>query len=408
MSTAKKFLSSKYYSHYIPAILFIASIIYLALKSILLQEGTIDFQFIWLAGYMWNNDMNPYSAEFKALGHQLFVGGNEPEYWFYPPNWWIIAKASAVFEYETAGTIWRTFSTLLIIFGSVLTIKTYNTHFARISNLRASIFLFFISFMYGTPICLLLGQTSALIYFGIVCFITAYLNNNRKLMVISVFLLMLKPHIGILACAFLLSSTAWFSSLAWATAITILFSLPAISLSGIESFLHEYFSQIKHHEAHPFNTAYATTGLRNLFNSFFNIKTSVIAMTGIAFISSIILGWYTHRFKYSLNKSSKKTVSLSLLITFIAFFVPLHQYDLLVIAPIIILSAGFNKSYQAGIFIIFLTIFRANNLVSLVDISMVYNNTNFADNALVSIALFCLLALLMQYAISFKRKVANE
>lgn len=385
----------------ISLVLVILAIAYIAMKSIFLDADTVDFQFIWLAGHMWLNDLNPYSEEFKNLGHQLFVGTNQPEFWFYPPNWWIVSELSALVPYNISGKLWRVFSALLILLGSALVIKNYYPNKSAIQPLRASIFIFYVCVMFGTAIALSLGQTSAIIYFGVACFISSYLNGNKALMVVAITIVMLKPHIGIIICAFLLTSPKWIPSIVWAAAISILISIPALRLAGLESFISQFLGQLHSHGLHPFNTPAATTGLRNLLSAFIGWETSVVSLTVVGFFSSFLLGLSSHHLqpKAGLEKDNK-ALSLCILLSLIVFFIPLHNYDLMIIAPIIILISRLHQRLQIAIAVMLLMFFRTNNLTELTGL---FSDKEFSGNYLISITSLILLVTLVLVQSAEKR-----
>ena len=124
--------------------------------KILGAGDTIDFKYIWLAGELWSEGVNPYTEVYVARGEEAFVGLNPPTFWVYPPNWWPIATGSAVLSYETAGLLWRILSVVCLFLGCFVITKS-------LPNLPFWVHIAFwgvAATMSATAITLSLGQTS--------------------------------------------------------------------------------------------------------------------------------------------------------------------------------------------------------------------------------------------------------
>ena len=221
----------------ISGLMVLVGLSYLLTKSVLLLAPTDDYQFIWLAGTMWNDGLDPYSEEYGRLGIALFEGVYPPKVWFYPPSWWPIATLTALTSFETGIVIWRGTSALCLIVGVHIVLRAYGRFVAPVSVLRAAAFFAFACIMSATPMALWIGQTSFLSFLGAALFISAYLGDRRVLMICALFLLMLKPQIGLPFCFFLLARRAWWPSLVAGAVVSVLASMPALAISGLGSFL---------------------------------------------------------------------------------------------------------------------------------------------------------------------------
>lgn len=342
------------------AIILLVGLGYLIRKSVLFSDPTVDYQFIWLAGEMWSMGLNPYSDTYFSLGQEWFASTvHPPKVWFYPPNWWPVARLVALTSFETGIVLWRGLSAICLVAGILVVAGFYRSHVAKPDATRVNITLAFVCLMSATPIALSLGQTTFLSFLGLSLFLAAYLAGNGFVMAVGLFLLMMKPQIGLPFCLFLLAGQRWFPTLAGAAVLSILAALPAFFYVGLGEFLGTYVDQFSYHNDMAPNHPREMTGLRNLGHDLFAARLSTLPLTllasGIAFFLGIVPS----------TSGAHRAVKLCLLLSMIVLVVPLHTYDMIVLAPLILLVAPMRLAAQVVIFAGLFLIFRANNLAEL-------------------------------------------
>ena len=97
------------------------------LLSLYYVSGTTgyDFRYIWLAGYIWSNGEDPYSASFRSTSAMLPWNGHAPEVWLYPPNWWPLSSLLALSVLMTANLLWNIGNILLCLAASFLIVSSF-------------------------------------------------------------------------------------------------------------------------------------------------------------------------------------------------------------------------------------------------------------------------------------------
>ena len=205
----------------------LAGIFYLLWKTIALRGQDLSFRYLWFAGSLWLDGINPYGSQYQEIGHKLFASFNGQPF-YYPPNWWPISTFMGKFEYQTAMEIWRTFNMLVIISSTFL----LNSALKRVNiNILPAYLIFYtgiVSFMQATVISLSTGQTSILMYLGVCLVIYAALTGKHIILAIGFAIVLLKPQIGVPLMIAFLPFRKHHLSIFYASVITFLFSLPAL------------------------------------------------------------------------------------------------------------------------------------------------------------------------------------
>jgi hypothetical protein len=331
---------------------------YLLMKAVFDRSDTVDFKYIWLAGDFWRSGLNPYGPDYVAAGERIFVGSNRPPFWPYPPNWWPIATATALWPYGISLRIWRVFSAFCLIGGSAILIRAMREAGHVLTPLRYAAYAVFVGASSATAITLSLGQTSALVFLGACCYAAAWISQSRGLMILALTLLFLKPPIGIVVAASLLAYPFWRTSLAVAAGLAVVTSLPALLAHDMASVLKSYLGILGTYTTHAVNLPESTTGLRNLLGSVVHIDVSPALLTlAGACVVALVCASIRSR---SGPVNPERLVSLAIALTL--FFVPLHPYDFIMVAPLVLLNARASLVAQALVGVGFLICIRANNL----------------------------------------------
>jgi hypothetical protein len=337
-----------------------------------------DYQFIWLAGLMWADGIDPYTQAYHALAEEMFPDGRVPHAWYYPPNWWPVATAMARLPFEASLEAWRILSSGALILSCILvtwaTVGLTSTRgFATFAALAAGASLFS-----ATPIFLSLGQTSVALILGMALTLVALVRRSRVLAALGVVLLMLKPQLGLPVSIFLLMSPYWWPSLLAAAAATLAAAAPAVALPGLPGFLSAYLEIISgydgHGPAHPANM----TGLRTLVFAATGVSGASLVHIAVACGAAAVLG--------ALHARRDSGALLFAMVALLAFLVPLHLYDLTFLVMGLAFLPSLSSRDQRLVAILCLPLIRANNLERVLGLSL--EKTTFATGSfLASLAL---------------------
>jgi hypothetical protein len=381
------------------ALLLVLALLYLALKVF---EGTdtIDFKYIHLAGALWSEGIDPYSAAFAEQGQIRFQGMNRPEYLFYPPHWWAIATGSAQASYELAGQVWRIFMAACMIGGCLVLHRTV-THIAGEPRpWRTWAMLACAGVMSATTIALALGQTSCLLFLGVCLYVHAFVTRRRRLMAVALVIVWLKPNVGLALSLFLVPGLVWWPALIGGALAVIAASLPALLPHGPVEVIRGYLFALSHWEGLPPNVPGSTTGLRSLVYRLSGATLPGNWFAMIAALFALLLGFLlgaVTRARGVTTQPQVQAISLGVLISGLVLIIPLHTYDMMLFIPLIALAAALPRPGQ-GIFAgLMLLALRPNNLAISLGLTTP-EETYFLGTGLVSLIALAMLALWLAYA----------
>lgn len=343
----------------------LAAIYYLAIKSFFLEGDTVDYKYIWLAGYMWDMQLNPYSSAFTELGAEMFKGLHQPQTLFYPPSWWPIATPLATLTYESSYALWRNINGGFVVLGVITILWAYHKAIRPITLPICASVVVFACFTSATPTTLAMGQTSILLFLACASFMGAYIYRNTPLMIIALFLMTLKPTVGIVFWVFLFMQKDWWRSIAIATVLVFLSSLPSLIIAGPLNLVSDYLAGLKVHADLLPNIPPSMTGLRNLGHYFFAFTISVPLLTVIAIILAALTGLFV-QFRSS-QTAHARLLAFGLVTLMFSVFVPLHTYDGTYFAVIALIAWALPMKSRIVMFLGLACILRYNNLALAID-----------------------------------------
>ena len=336
------------------------------ISKIVSHRGTdLDFQYLWLAGRLWADGITPYSVEYQEAGQSLFARFNgQPLY--YPPNWWIVTRLFALFEHEVALELWRVFNGTIIIFSSYMLYGAFRECDEQLEPYFVLFYTGLLSVMQITIIIIFVGQTSLLLYLGIVLIICGTLTSKNWLLITGFCIILLKPQVGVpLFFAFIMFKK-YHSPAIWAGLITFVLSLPPLILNGPINTLKLYLNGLSVHSTYLVNSPAHSTGLKNIMVTVFNISVPSLIISVVSIFVMILTILY---FKKAIPQKElnfeDKLVFLMLSIIAIAFVAPLHEYDLVFIAPIMLLSVKLPLIHKVVIFSCMIITARIGNIANI-------------------------------------------
>jgi hypothetical protein len=189
---------------------------------------------------------------------------------------------------------------------------------------------------------------------------------------------------------FLVPSLFWWPSLTAGAALVLLASLPAILPFGLAEILGGYLAALGAWEALPPNAAYNTTGLRNAVYAFFGADVPGRLFVLTCFAAAVLIGLGA-RFSPVRGRPEQHLAAwLCLLIVTVSVLVPLHTYDLMFLLSVIPLSSALSAASEAFVLLLFLPLWRPNNLAAVTGIvdpeARFFPGTTIATVAVVAMA----------------------
>ena len=340
--------------------MFLVGVSYLIAKAIQVSgHAGYDFRFIWLAGESWRRGINPYTAEYYALGKQLIASGHIPDLWAYPPNWYLPAVLIAQAELETASVIWSFANIGMVLAASALLTAAIplqrfenaprNWAFDTVrQHMDARLNVFFlhvcaIAVLQPTALTLSVGQTSILVYFGTSLLVYGLARDRQLASVLGLSILLLKPQIAACVCLALVMSQTHRPLVVNAVALAVAMALPAFILAPTAG--SDFLVNLTQYDdmwsaSHP----QETTGFRYLVWTVSgldpgNLMSMVVALLCMAGLT------------LTLNREWRATDGVGLVTLAIAVTIalaPLHFYDM-VLAGILLFFLAQARALDMGI-----------------------------------------------------------
>jgi hypothetical protein len=164
-------------------------------------------------------------------------------------------------------------------------------------------------------------------------------------------------------------------------------------ISGIGPFLDAYLGQFAFHETMAPNHPHSMTGARNLLYELFGWRVSTLPLTLVAALGAFALGMAEGA------SADSRAVTLGTLLVLLCLLVPLHTYDMMLLAPLIILAARVAPGAQLLGAVGLLLVFRANNLAEVTGFfapgTVLFVGSRIATIGVVLLSVAALLAMLL-------------
>ena len=332
-------------------------LLYLA-RNVFDSKDTIDFKYIWLAGTLWGNGLNPYLDYFYDVGARFFPDGNSTIFWLYPPNWWLIATTTARLDYDLAKLLWRILTAFLLLGGAHIISRLIQSLYPHYPLWRRLVFAALLMTMSATAVLISLGQTSALLFLGICLFAWAWIRDSVPVMTLALILLALKPNLGLAFAAMLLPMLRWWPALGLSFATAMMMATPAYLQHGVYNVLSTMLAQLSEHGSIAVNTPPEMTGIRHLADAFFGVYLDSQLCLLVVILLSLAVGLAG---RHDTSMPARIT-SLALVIALAGLNVPLHFYDWPFLALLLPLTFHMRPGTQVSVAIGLLVLWRANNL----------------------------------------------
>ncbi|HWJ37254.1 MAG TPA: hypothetical protein VNR86_00615 [Sphingomicrobium sp.] len=325
-------------AHWAAALFFFAiAIAYPIWRGLIAPKPEVDFRSFWFAGYLWAQGKNPYASSFSELGKALLPPGNHVQ-WFYPPNWWLVCRALALFDLPTSLTLWRITLTLILLGATfaVVWMLTRGRPLARRALLAAAACALATT-MEPSGDLLTAGQVSPiLIYLGLALIICAQLSLSTVLLVIGLLFACLKPQVGLLLLVAFALSPSHRAAVTWAVLGSALLALPQIIPFGLVATARGMLANIAAYSGWEANSPLAMTGPSHLLARM-GMELPLAVQFALALLCAVTAG-------VLLRRSPQSVTALAFLFAAIAALVPLHSYDMSILLIVAALVLSLHRS----------------------------------------------------------------
>lgn len=374
----------------------ILGIFYFFWKNLFIRWEDVDFKVIWLSGHLWLDGISPYSNQFAEAGYQLFDKFNGQPF-YYPPHFLFLSSFYALFEFETGKELWRWTNIILFFASSMLLKSVMSAVGTEISWRHILFYTGLIGFMQSVVLIFHLGQTSVLIYFSICLIIFGVFKKNSPALIIGLCIVLLKPQIGVALLAAFLVLNAYHKPVLITSLLMIFLSLPGMMTLGLTETMGAYLNNVSGHGDFYPNMPKMTTGFRNIIYlvSGYELSSAIAALTPVILVFGSV---YYLKLKI-LNNTAEggndlMVIVLMLAISYISVFSPLHAYDFIFLAPVLILSWRFGYPFQAYILMLFFIITRYDNITRVTGILKTEGEV-LIGNELLSLTAIVMLAIII-------------
>jgi hypothetical protein len=215
-------------------------------------------------------------------------------------------------------------------------LKFFSEHGTRLIPLTVGLFGFIaLTKVFGMNVYL--GQTGITAYLGFCVLTFGMIKESRLLATLGLMILMLKPQIGVTFAVVLLLDRFGRGVVIRAGIASILMAAPAFFFDDPAKIVSDYLFNLSVHGELVSNLPHRMTGIRNLVwrlsGSDMPTFVLLLASVGFAVLLSVIV-----RRSFQ-NEVQKTLLTMAICACAVTIFVPLHDYDFLILMPVV-LSLG--------------------------------------------------------------------
>ncbi|MEL7138174.1 MAG: hypothetical protein AAFP67_03945 [Pseudomonadota bacterium] len=330
-------------------LLLAGSLAYVAPK--VLSDGiAIDFRFIWLAGSLWSEGIDPYTAAYGTAAGERLRPGNVPEFLLYPPGWWGIAVGFAAFDEVTASLLWRMTSVLAAALGAGALLwavaRATGTSAtgpratgARATEARALLGLgaAALALTFGSVAAannITIAQTSMLVLLGGGFAAAGVVAASRPVLITGLLILSLKPSIGLAFVPLVLLLPTPLLSTAALGILVLAISAPPLLEFGPITTATGFIESAARYGALEINAGPALTGLRHL--AWLATGTSPSAMLMLALCGILSAAGMVAARRIA-STAEGRALGVAFAVSCLLCVAPLHSYDFVFLLPLMLL-----------------------------------------------------------------------
>ncbi|MEM9763113.1 MAG: hypothetical protein AAF968_11455 [Pseudomonadota bacterium] len=348
-------------------VLLAAALVYI-MPKVVSQAIAIDFRFIWLAGSLWIDGLDPYSAVYADEAAQRLRPGNMPEFLLYPPGWWGIAVVFAGFDEATASLLWRISSVLAAVLGAGTLLWAVWRAIAPHGGARHALLALgaiALALTFGSVAAannVTIAQTSMLMLLGGGLAGAGVISASRGLLVMGLLILSLKPSIGFaLVPCILLLRTPLLSTVALGGLVLLISAPPLLTFGPVET-VRGFVESASRYGALDINAGPALTGLRHLgwrLTGEAPSATLLLALSGLFSAGGMLMA------RNLVRDVEGRALAFAFAISCLLCAAPLHSYDFVFLLPLMLLVPLLRPLDAMAIFGAALFTMRSSNIAPL-------------------------------------------
>jgi len=312
-------------------------------------------------GGMMGSGLSAYDLDAVRALRQDFIEHSM----LYPPNWFFPTIAFTLFGPTLASDLWFVGSVVALYVSCLIILKIFflpavpknrlgeyleffSERGTRLIPLTLGLFGFIaLSKPFGMNVYL--GNTGIIAYLGVCVLTFGMIRESRLLAVLGLVILMLKPQIGVTFAVVLLLDRFGRGVVIRAAIASILMAAPAFFFDDPAKIVSDYLLNMSVHGELGSNLPHRMTGIRNLVwrlsGSDMPTLVLLLASVGFAVLLSVIV-----RRSFQ-NEVQKTLLTMAICACAVTIFVPLHDYDFLILMPVV-LSLGIVTGLPWGIALI--------------------------------------------------------
>ena len=339
--------------------LIVLALAYLGFKTYQMADRPgYDFRFIWLAGDLWLDGINPYGDAYEPAGKLRISEGHIPTLWPYPPTWWAFSVPFGALDIYVANVVWNIVNIIMIVWGTVLLSKAFVAAFPDITTslaprfggwMAAAVFstvLLLLSVLEATAILFSVGQTTLFACFGIAITLWARVQRLDLIEALGLTLILLKPQIGVpYAIVLLLTDNRSRYVVLLAGVFSVILMVPAM-LGEPSVFLDFVRNVTGYDEFTKANLPLSMTGIRLVIFEFLNKDIGNLTAAGLTLGVVLLACVGPTRLCRSPDPSVHSWQLYGLSTTLIVTLAPLHIYDFVLLAvplPLLFCANGIGR-----------------------------------------------------------------
>lgn len=332
----------------------------------------IDFSHYWLAGHMWADGENPYTALFRERALQLFGDGDPqpPLFWAYAPNWFGPAVLLGLMPVRLAGLAFAILNALVLAGGFALLMRTGRQLGQRIGGSHLLLLVAFACSMTATTACFGTGNC-ALLLFGGTCLIAWGLAaGSPRALTAGLVILLLKPNFGIpLVIAVAALPGGWRPAL-YSVAVSAVLALPSLLVAAPFAMLEGLAANLRTYETFLVNSPAQQTGVVTLSWTMGGPVVPALWLALPATLSAVLLPRLALRRIAPDDRWRRVQAIMFALLGSAIFLNRLHIYDLVLLIPLLFLATGARPMVIACVVAGATLVFRPENVSTLLGLAI--------------------------------------
>lgn len=319
-----------------------------------------DLSYFWAAGSLWRDGVSPYVPGFIERANALIPTRHVYSDFYYAPAIRPLAELLAGLPLADAANLFFVVN-IAALAASCFLLGDVAARQARRGGRLAwsALFLVVACVVLRHPLVVAaIGQITLLLLFGFSLFLYALAAERPRLAVLSIILLLMKPHFGIAVCVFCALHAPLRRPLAAALVVygaLTLYGLSTAPSPSLQGFLHN----IAAYAAHPRHDPAHASGLGQILSAFGLAAPTpalVILLVGGA---ALVSGAQTTR---------ERVLAAALLPLWTLVVGPNHMEDFAVLVPLLLFAIGSDARRTAIIAIAFVLVGRGHELTTLAGI----------------------------------------